>query len=66
MAIAPVAEFYAYASIILADFLLGGSIILLVIIQKEEQQGLGGEGIKILTSEHHVEGGYLSILFSLL
>lgn len=49
LAIAPVAEFYAYACIILADFLLWdrrGSVIPLVIIQKQEQQRLGGEGIK--------------------
>lgn len=49
LAIAPVAEFYAYACIILADFLLWnrrGSVISLVTIKQHEHQGLGGEGIK--------------------
>lgn len=49
LAIAPVAEFYAYTSIILADFPLWdrrGIVIPLAIIQKQVQPGLRGEGIK--------------------
>lgn len=51
----------------IADFLLQdrrGHVIPLDIIQKQEQQGLGGSK-KMPTSEHHVEGGYLLIPFPL-
>lgn len=48
-AMAPVAEFYAYMCIILADFLLWdrrGIVIPLTIIQEQVQPGLRGKGIK--------------------
>lgn len=49
LAMAPVAESYAYTCIILADFLLWdrrGIVIPLAIIQKQAQPGLRGKGIK--------------------
>lgn len=69
LAVAPVAEFYAYTCIILADFLLWdrrGIVIPLAIIQKQVQPGLRGKGIKNPHIWTPCRGGLFVNFFSLL